>query len=99
MARDGYSLKKVFDIIKPEYIKTHYIYAPRIIYYLIALDFKYYTDKKYSRLKTRLFNSKQTRKKTNVNIRIHFGGNSKVFLFQYDIFYPFLLYKLFFQFH
>lgn len=42
MARDGYSLKKVFDTIKPEYIKTHYIYAPRIIYYLIALDFKYY---------------------------------------------------------
>lgn len=42
VARDGYSLKKVFDIIKPEYIKTHYIYAPRIIYYLIALDFKYY---------------------------------------------------------
>lgn len=35
-------MKKVFDIIKPEYIKTHYIYAPRIIYYLIALDFKYY---------------------------------------------------------
>ena len=32
VARDGYSLKKVFDIIKPEYIKTHYIYAPRIIY-------------------------------------------------------------------
>lgn len=42
VARDGYSLKKVFDIIKPEYIKTHYICAPRIIYYLIALDFKYY---------------------------------------------------------
>ena len=42
VAKDGYSLKKVFDIIKPEYIKTHYIYAPRIIYYLIALDFKYY---------------------------------------------------------
>lgn len=42
VARDGYSLKKVFDIIKPEYIKTHYIYAPRIIYYLITLDFKYY---------------------------------------------------------
>lgn len=42
VARDGYSLKKVFDIIKSEYIKTHYIYAPRIIYYLIALDFKYY---------------------------------------------------------
>ena len=40
MARDGYSLKKVFDIIKLEYIKTHYIYAPRIN--LIALDFKYY---------------------------------------------------------
>ena len=42
VARDGYSLKKVFDLIKPESIKTHYIYAPRIIYYLIALDFKYY---------------------------------------------------------
>lgn len=39
VARDGYSLKKVFDIIKPEYIKTYYIYAPRIIYYLITLDF------------------------------------------------------------
>lgn len=39
VARDGYSLKKVFDMIKPEYIKTHYIYAPRIIYYLITLDF------------------------------------------------------------
>ena len=42
VARDGYSLKKVFDLIKPESLKTHYIYAPRIIYYLIALDFKYY---------------------------------------------------------
>lgn len=39
VARDGYSLKKVFDIIKPESVKTHYIYAPRIIYYLITLDF------------------------------------------------------------
>ena len=39
VARDGYSLKKVFDIIKPERVKTHYIYAPRIIYYLITLDF------------------------------------------------------------
>lgn len=39
VARDGYSLKKVFDIIKHESIKTHYIYAPRIIYYLITLDF------------------------------------------------------------
>ena len=46
VARDGYSLKKVFDLIKPESVKTHYIYAPRIIYYLITLDFdmhfKYY---------------------------------------------------------
>ena len=42
VARDGYSLKRVFDLIKPESVKTHYIYAPRIIYYLIALDFKYY---------------------------------------------------------
>ena len=39
VARDGYSLKKVFDLIKPESVKTHYIYAPRIIYYLISLDF------------------------------------------------------------
>ena len=39
VARDGYSLKKVFDLIKPESVKTHYIYAPRIIYYLIRLDF------------------------------------------------------------
>lgn len=39
VARDGYSLKKVFDLIKPESVKTHYIYAPRIIYYLITLDF------------------------------------------------------------
>ena len=46
VARDGYSLKKVFDLIKPESVKTHYIYALRIIYYLITLDFdmhfKYY---------------------------------------------------------
>lgn len=56
MARDGYSLKKVFDIIKPEYIKTHYIYAPRIIYYLITLDFsmhlKYYPIESFEVIKS-----------------------------------------------
>lgn len=31
VARDGYSLQKVFDILKNEDIKTHYYYAPRII--------------------------------------------------------------------
>ena len=41
VARDGYSLKKVFDLIKPESVKTHYIYAPRIIYYLITLTFPF----------------------------------------------------------
>ncbi len=30
IARDGYSLKKVFDLIKNESVKTHYIYSPRI---------------------------------------------------------------------
>ncbi len=56
VARDGYSLKKVFDIIKPESIKTHYIYAPRIIYYLITLDFsmhlKYYPIESFEVIKT-----------------------------------------------
>ena len=56
VARDGYSLKKVFDIIKPEYIKTHYIYAPRIIYYLITLDFsmhfKYYPIESFEVIKS-----------------------------------------------
>ncbi|WP_432632233.1 hypothetical protein [Brachyspira sp.] len=56
VARDGYSLKKVFDIIKPESVKTHYIYAPRIIYYLITLDFsmrlKYYPIESFEVIKT-----------------------------------------------
>lgn len=56
VARDGYSLKKVFDIIKPEYIKTHYIYAPRIIYYLITLDLnlhlKYHTVEFFDMIKS-----------------------------------------------
>lgn len=31
VARDGYSLQKVFDIIKNKNIKSHYFYAPRIV--------------------------------------------------------------------
>ncbi|TKZ35482.1 hypothetical protein [Brachyspira catarrhinii] len=56
VARDGYSLKKVFDLIKPESVKTHYIYAPRIIYYLITLDFdmhfKYYPIESFELIKS-----------------------------------------------
>lgn len=40
VARDGYTLKKVFDIFKNDDIQTHYIYAPRFLYLLINLDFK-----------------------------------------------------------
>lgn len=31
VARDGYTLQKVFDVLKTKKIKTHYYYAPRII--------------------------------------------------------------------
>lgn len=40
VARDGYTLKKVFDIFKNDDIQTHYIYAPRFLHLLINLDFK-----------------------------------------------------------
>lgn len=37
VARDGYSLKKVLEIINP-HIKSHYIYAPRILALAATLD-------------------------------------------------------------
>lgn len=40
IARDGFTLKKVFDIINKGNIKSEYIYAPRILYTLITLDYE-----------------------------------------------------------
>lgn len=40
VARDGYSLQKVFDIIKNENIKTYYYYAPRIINLVCNLNYE-----------------------------------------------------------
>lgn len=38
IARDGYTLQKVFHIINPS-IKTHYIYAPRLLNLICRLDY------------------------------------------------------------
>lgn len=39
VARDGYIAEKVFNIINDGTIKTHYVYAPRILNYTANLDF------------------------------------------------------------
>ena len=44
VARDGYSLQKVFDIIKDDNIKTHYYYAPRIINLVCNLNYRKNND-------------------------------------------------------
>lgn len=44
VARDGYTLKKVFDIVKNTDIKSHYYYAPRIINLVCNLNYKHYMD-------------------------------------------------------
>jgi HAD superfamily hydrolase (TIGR01549 family) len=38
IARDGYTLQKVFDIIKNTDVKSHYVYASRIISLMFKLD-------------------------------------------------------------
>ncbi len=40
VARDGYSLQKVFDIIKTADIKSHYYYSPRIVNLACNLNYK-----------------------------------------------------------
>lgn len=40
VARDGYSLQKVFDLIKNDNIKTYYYYAPRIINLVCNLNYE-----------------------------------------------------------
>lgn len=37
VARDGYHIKKVFDLFKDQSIKSHYFYAPRYLYHNIKL--------------------------------------------------------------
>ncbi|MCX8711451.1 hypothetical protein J3U57_03535 [Gilliamella sp. B3464] len=39
VARDGYSLKKVFDLMNDDEVKSSYIYAPRVLSTLFYLDF------------------------------------------------------------
>lgn len=50
VARDGYTLKKVFDIFGNIDIKTHYIYTPRIFYYLLSLNSYLHKIQESSRL-------------------------------------------------
>lgn len=38
VARDGYTLQKVFDLFKDEDMKSHYFYAPRLFYLAIKLS-------------------------------------------------------------
>ena len=56
VARDGYSLKKVFDLINNKEIKTNYIYAPRALSTLFFSDFdeKKYIDPKEKLLAIKL---------------------------------------------
>ncbi len=44
VARDGYTLQKVFDIVKKSDVKSHYYYAPRIINLVCNLNYKTYMD-------------------------------------------------------
>ena len=44
VARDGYTLQKVFDIVKQSKVSTHYYYAPRIINLVSNLNYKTYMD-------------------------------------------------------
>ena len=39
VARDGYLIQKVFNIINSQQIKTGYVYAPRVLNYTANLDF------------------------------------------------------------
>ena len=39
VARDGYSLKKVFDLMNSGEVKSSYVYAPRVLSTLFYLDF------------------------------------------------------------
>lgn len=39
VARDGYIAQKVFNIFNTDNIKTHYVYAPRILNYTANLDY------------------------------------------------------------
>ena len=42
VARDGYSLEKVFNLIQQDsHILTHYVYAPRLTAIVINFDYKY----------------------------------------------------------
>ncbi len=71
VARDGYSLQKVFNIIQNKEIKTHYIYAPRIINivcnFLCDQNNKNFQEKNLNKLKTILsyFKSKNSFLKEN----------------------------------
>lgn len=38
VARDGYTLKRIFDLFKDNNITSHYFYAPRILYKVIVLN-------------------------------------------------------------
>jgi len=46
VARDGYSLQKVFDLIKTSETKSHYIYAPRNLNLIVNLDIEAYEKNK-----------------------------------------------------
>lgn len=40
IARDGYTIEKIFNLINNNEVKTHYVYAPRIINSVVNLDYK-----------------------------------------------------------
>lgn len=63
VARDGFSLKKVFDLMNNSTIKSNYIYAPRVLSTLFYLDFNQnkYIDpnEKFSAVKNILLHYKE----------------------------------------
>lgn len=63
VARDGYVLSQVFDIIKTKDVKAHYFYAPRLTYPLCSLDYQNYNgndkDKYFHILKSILAHFKE----------------------------------------
>jgi len=63
VARDGYVLSQVYDIIKTKEVNAHYFYAPRLTYPLCSLDYQNYNgndkDKFFNILKSILAHFKE----------------------------------------
>lgn len=53
VARDGYTLKEIFDLLKDDDMKSHYFYAPRLLYLAIQLS----PESKISCVELELLNS------------------------------------------